>query len=131
MLQSVSGQALEHLVVPKTQLSYSLMPAKKNDNTLWVPYIATFSNNPTVPPMSTLHTTCVTCGSTLLCTLYRQTIGKIQLVQELLIWPACLSTAVNFFLSIDSRRTLHHLLWLSGSFSDHSCPSPSCPTHPY
>ena len=42
VLQSVSGQALEHLVVPKTQLSYSLMPAKKDDNALWVPYIATF-----------------------------------------------------------------------------------------
>ena len=39
MLQSVSGQVLEQLVVPKTQLSYSLMPAMKNENKLWAPYV--------------------------------------------------------------------------------------------
>ena len=60
-----------------------------------------YVSNPAVPPViTTLHTACVTCGSTLLCTLYRETIGEIQLVQELLIWPVCLSSAVNFFLSI-------------------------------
>ena len=45
----------------KTQLTYPLMPAMKNDNALWAPYIATFSSNPTVPPMSTFHTVCETC----------------------------------------------------------------------
>ena len=73
MLQSVSGQALERLI----DTSELLADACHEDGRR-VPYVATFQSNPAVPPVITLHTACVICGSTPLCTLYRQTIGEIQ-----------------------------------------------------
>ena len=126
MLLSVSGQVLEQLAYSSKNTTELLTDAchEERECIVGIVCLRTYFKVTLLFPQWSLfipHVRLVRWK--VLCSLYRQTIDEIQLVQELL----CISS----FLLIPCRRTSHHLLWLSRFFSDHTYPSPSCPTHLY